>query len=661
MGLLAGTVERVGMPDNPYFPQLFCPLKLGGRTLRNRVVLSATLTNYGAGHRVTERWTNFLAERAKGGCAAIVTEVIAVDPAALAHGAIVTGYETENEEGFKRTAAAVENAGACLIGQLWHPGRQQLWTPVWSPKGISDQPDAYSWTVPHVMSSDELRRLVDAFGAVAQRLERCGFAGVELHGAHGYLLSQILSPWSNQRSDRYGGSLANRLRFVAEVCDAIRATCGKDFVIGLKMPGDEGVEGGIDPDEAARITAALVARGGLDYFAYSQGNFTNSLENHVPDMHFRPAPFLHIHKRIRPAAGGKPVMAIGRIAMPQEAEAALADGAGDLVGLTRALIADADWANKAREGRAKDIRPASFDNFAWGEVHLGKPLSEAHNPQLGVSGECNWRPARAARKRRVVVVGAGPAGLQAARVAAQRGHDVTLFGASQDLGGKLLWEAGLPGRQDYQHVLAWMQRQLRDTLAKIELGRLATPQDILAVEPEAVILATGSHSRPLAGVEAGTSVREWDGHRLNVRAEGTAVLFDMDHSAATYAVADALAHRYQKLVLLTPRPQIARNVNYCSAIGIHRRLYQADAEIIMAAEPVSCRDGVLRWRNVFTGRLREVHNVALFLWSTPRIVNEALAAPLRQAGIETRLVGDCLAPRNLICAIHEGEAAVAAI
>ena len=381
----------------------------------------------------------------------------------------------ENEEGFKRTAEAVEGAGACLIGQLWHPGRQQLWSPVWSPKGISDQPDAYSWTVPHVMTTDELRQVVDEYVAVAQRLQRCGFGGAELHGAHGYLISQILSPWSNQRSDRYGGSLENRVRFVEEVCDAIRSTCGKDFVIGLKMPGDEGVEGGIDPDEAARITAALVRHGTLDYFAYSQGNFTNSLENHVPDMHFRRAPFLDIHKKIRPAAGGKPVMAIGRIAMPAEAEAAIIEGAGDLVGMTRALIADADWPNKAREGRVNDIRPSSYDNFAWGEIHLGKPLAEIHNPQLGAKGESNWRPAGAARKKRVVVVGAGPAGLQAARVAAQRGHDVTLLSASQQLGGKLRWEAGLPGREEYRNVSAWMERQLRDTGAKIELGRMATP------------------------------------------------------------------------------------------------------------------------------------------------------------------------------------------
>ena len=650
------------MSDNAFFPNLFRPLQIGTRTLRNRIALPATLTNYGAGHRVTERWTNFLAERAKGGAGMIVSEVIAVDPAALAHGAIVTGYEAENEDGFKRTAEAVEGAGSCLVAQLWHPGRQQLWSPVRSPKGISDQPDAYSWTVPHVMTTNELRQVADEYLSVAQRLKRCGFSGVELHGAHGYLITQILSPWSNTRTDQYGGSLENRVRFVEEVSDAIRAACGKDFIVGLKMPGDEGVPGGIDPDEAARITSALAKHGTLDYFAYSQGNFTNSLENHVPDMHFRRAHFLDIHKKVRPAAAGKPVMAIGRIAMPAEAEAAIAGGAGDLVGITRALIADADWPNKARAGRVDDIRPSSYDNFAWGEIHVGKPLAEIHNPQLATKGESNWRPSGAAKKKRVAVVGAGPAGLQAARVAAQRGHDVTLFGASPEIGGKLRWEASLPGRDEYGNVLSWMERQLRDAGAKTELGEKATPEMILALKPDSVIVATGSHLRaPENFAGDGQCARDWDGHLRLGRSHGVAVLFDMDHSAATYAVADALARRYEKLVLLTPRTQLARNVNYCSAIGVYRRLYDADAEIVLAAEPSTLRNGVLTWRNIFTGRTHDIENVDLFLWSTPRVADDALAQPLEQAGVDTRLVGDCMAPRNLLCAIHEGEAAAMAL
>ncbi len=645
------------MNDDQPYRRLFAPLQVGRRSLRNRIALAATLTNFGTGNRVTDRWIDFLAERAKGGAGMIVSEIIAVDPGALAQGAIVTGYEAENEDGFRRTAAAVEGNGACLVAQLWHPGRQQLWSPVRSPKGISGEPDAYSWTVPHVMSTDELRQVGDAYVAVAQRLKRCGFGGVELHGAHGYLITQILSPWSNRRTDRYGGSPENRIRFVHEVAEAVRQTCGPEFVIGLKMPGDEGVAGGIDVEEAARITAALATTGLIDYFAYSQGNFSLSLENHVPDMHFRHGHFLDIHRRLRPAAAGVPVMAIGRIAIPAAAETALAEGAGDFVGLARALVADADWPRKAQAGRADEIRPSSYDNFAWGEIHVGKPLAEPHNPQLGQKGESGWRPARAERGRRVVVVGAGPAGLQAARIAAERGHQVTLLGASAQIGGKLRWEAGLPGRDEHLRVIEWMTRGAARAGVRIETGTRAGREDVLALKPDSVILATGSHQRrPDDFVGDGLAAREWTSGASSP-GTGTAVLFDMDHSAATYAVADALAARYARLVLLTPRTQLARNVNYCSAIGIHRRLYAAGADIVFAADPVSLHDGVLVWRNVFTGIAREVPNVALFVWSTPRIADDSLAAPLHAAGIETRLVGDCMAPRNLLCAIHEGEAA----
>ena len=650
------------MSEGGQFSRLFSPLQVGGRTLRNRIALPATLTNYGSGNRITSRWINFLAERAKGGAGMVITEILAVDPAALAQGAIITAFDPVNEDAFKATAAEVEGQGACLIGQLWHPGRQQLWSPIWSPKGISDQPDAYSWTVPHVMSTDELRQVADRYVEVAGRLKRCGFGGVELHGAHGYLITQILSPWSNRRNDQYGGSLDNRVRFVREVAQAIRQTCGSDFVIGLKMPGDEGVDGGIDPDEAARITTILARHGVLDYFAYSQGNFTLSLETHVPDMYFRHGHFLDIHKKLRPAASGTPVMAIGRIATPIEAETAIADGAGDLVGLTRALIADADWPAKARDGRAGEIRPSSYDNFCWGEIHAGKPLAEINNPQLGQKGESGWRTPVARKKRRIVVVGAGPAGLQAAALAAQAGHDVTLFSRSNQVGGKLNWEISLPGRSEYRALITWLEKQARKAGVKIKTGQTADVQAILAINPESVIVATGSHQRrPDNFTGQGISARDWNAQSGTERLNGAAVLFDMDHTAATYGVADGLAQRYDGLFLLTPRTQIARNVNYCSAIGVYRRLYEAKVEIVLAAEPVNLSGNVLTWRNVFTGRLGKIGDVALFVWSTPRLADDALAVALERAGIETRRIGDCMAPRNLFCAIHEGEAAAVAL
>jgi hypothetical protein len=508
------------------------------------------------------------------------------------------------------------------------------------------------------MSTDDMRQVADRYVEVAGRLKRCGFGGVELHGAHGYLITQILSPWSNQRTDKYGVSLENRVRFVREVADAIRQTCGGDFVIGLKMPGDEGVAGGIDPEEAARITSLLARDGVLDYFAYSQGNFTLSLETHVPDMYFRHGHFLDIHKKLRPTASGAPVMAIGRIATPAEAEAAIADGACDLVGLTRALIADADWPAKARDGRTSEIRPSSYDNFCWGEIHAGKPLAEINNPQLGQKGESGWRTPVASKKRRVVVVGAGPAGLQAATVAAQAGHDVTLFSRSTRVGGKLNWEISLPGRSEYHGLIGWLERQARKAGVKIETGQTANVDAVLAIKPERIIVATGSHQRrPDNFTGEGIAARDWDPQSAKERLKGTAVLFDMDHSAATYGVADGLAQRYSRVLLLTPRTQIARNVNYCSAIGVYRRLYEAKVEIVLAAEPITLKNEVLAWRNTFTGQPGEVDDVALFVWSTPRLADDALAAAIEQTGIETRRIGDCMAPRNLFCAIHEGEAA----
>lgn len=643
------------MTEQPY-PHLFSPLRVGGITLRNRICLPATVTNYASGNRITERWKNFLIERARGGAAMLVTEVIAVDPEAVAQATTVIGFDDRNDADFTDTAERIRAAGAAMIGQLWHPGRQQLWHPTKAPAGVSDGPDPYSWTVPHVMGDGEIRTVIDAYVDTAARLYRCGLAGVELHGAHGYLINQFLSPWSNTRDDGWGGDVAGRTRFVREIVSGIRARCGAEFVIGLKMSGTELIEGGIDVAEAERLTASLAGAGGLDYFAYGQGNFSLSLEAHVPDMYFEPGPFIDVHKRMKAAAGGLPVMALGRIGTPDLADRVVRDGFGDLVGMTRAQITDAAFAEKARNGRAEEIRPCVFDNFCWGEIHQGKPLVEFHNVHLGEAGEADWTPEPAGTARSVAVIGAGPAGLEAAWVAAARGHRVILFGASDHPGGSLRLEASLPGRSGMGQVIDHQYALARRHGVDLRLGQRATEAGILALVPDAVILATGSAPRWPDGLErdggavmSGRAYLSGDGFSGR---RGTAVLFDQDHTAASYGLADRLAEDFDRLILVTPRPHFAQAVNYCSAIGVHRRLHGAGVELIPAMRPSRLGNGRLDLQNVYADRVRSIEDVDLLVYTTPRHVADTDMWDL--GGIAMHRVGDCRSPRNLMAAIHGG-------
>ncbi len=638
------------------YPNLFSPLRVGTRTIRNRVALPATLTNYGRANRVTDPWRNFLVERAKGGVGLIVSEIIAVDPEALAHQAIVTGYDNANEEAFKATAGQVHAAGATLVGQLWHPGRQQLWHPTKAPMGVSDQPDALSWTVPHVMSGDEVRRVADAYIATAERLHRCGFAGVELHGAHGYLIGQFLSPWSNTRVDGFGGDVDGRTRFARDVAAGIRARCGADFIVGLKMPGDEGVDGGIDSDEAARITTRLARTGNFDYFGYGQGNFSLSLETHVPDLHFEPGHYIDIHRKMRAAAGGVPVMALGRIGTPELAEKVIAEGYGDLVGTTRALIADPAWPAKAEGGRADAIRPSVFDNWCWGEVHMGKPLLEHHNPYLGEAGEAfaeeNLPPA--SEPRRVAIVGSGPGGLEAAWVAAARGHQVTLYAASNELGGKLRLDAALPGRGEVARMINYQSRKAAQHQVALRLGVRVDAATLLADAPDVVVLATGARLRRPPVLSADSDLGVDAQTYVTAPTSGkTALFYDMDHGPSAYGVTDLLAEHFRKVILVTPRPQIAQGVNYCSAIGVHRRLHQRRVEIVPSYELVSYKAREVICRNMFTGEDRAFKEVDQLVYVTPRQAVDDLATQL-EGKIELYQVGDCRSPRNLMAAIHGG-------
>ena len=638
------------------YPSLFSELKVGKKKLKNRICLCATVTNFAQNNRITEPWRNFLLERARGGAAMLVTEVIAVDPEAIAQSSTITGFNQTNEAGFRQIADDVHEEDSLIVGQLWHPGRQQLWHPTKSPIGVSDLPDPYSGTVPHVMKTEEVLRVAESYVNTAKRLSDCGFDGVELHGAHGYLIMQFLSPASNNREDMFGGGLEARTLFVRKIAEGIREKCRQDFIIGLKMPADEGVPGGVCPDEAARITKRLSKTGCFDYFAYGQGNFSLSLENHVPDMYFDQGAFIELHKKMRSVSGNVPVMALGRIGEPNLANRIIEEGFGDLVGMSRALITDPAWPEKARLGNQQDIRPCVYDNFSWGEVHLGKPLAEHHNAFIGQANEAFRLPQPADFSKRVMVVGGGVSGLEAAWVCAAKGHGVTLFSSASELGGGLLLESKLPGREEMRRIIEHQIFSGEKYGVEYVLNYKVSARDIVDFGSDVVLLAAGANHRVPGDLERGAQVlsaREYTIQSGNLNGK-TAVLIDEDGTAATYGVADLMAQNFKSVILVTSRPRVAASVNHCSAIGVFRRLYGANIQIQPAQQVLSFVDKVVTLKNPYNAVESKISDIDLLVYSTPRISNDQLADELDDPLIEK--IGDCRSPRNLMTAIQNGHA-----
>jgi len=653
---------------NEPYPALFAPATLAGKPLKNRIAHASMTTRMGDKGRVTERQLHYYRNRAKGGAAMIVTEPLSM----ARHQHIpykIVAYDDSELDGLQRWADAVESHDCRLLGQIQDPGRGRH-TPGRSmePVSASALPDDLSGTMPRPLTIDEIRRMNDDFAQSAARLKRCGFSGVEISCGHGHLFHQFLSPWSNAREDEYGGDLIGRTRLVSEMIAAVRAACGRDFILGLKLPGDDGVPGGIGPQEAARIAALLTAPRTVDYVTFAQGSHARSLEMHVPDDHEPRATYLPLFRELRASVNSVPLMALGRITDPAEADAILAAGDAEFVQLGRALVADPAWPLKAARGRAHDIRYCVSCNNCW---YMGaafqQPLSCDNNPRVSLADEVDYQPAPAAVKKRVVVVGAGVAGLEAAWIAAARGHTVTVFSRSREVGGKARLRAQLPGGEAISSIYDFQYAAAQRAGVRFEAGVTATAGDILALKPDAVILATGATMvaprwLPVQAQELVPDLRSAmrDVLRIQERQPGVAVIHDMDQSEGVYASALMLADKFRHVVIITPRDAIAEETAMVTHQGINRRLSRSGIDILTLTEPCwndDVENGRLALVQVYTGDLTVISDVAFFAYATPRAPDTVLAAPLRAASIDVHLIGDCVTPRNVMAATAEGHAA----
>lgn len=621
------------------------PLIVGGVTLRNRTAMSATVNNLGRNDDITDRLVAFYRERALGGIGAIVTEGLSVHPTSIPNPTVPLAFDQELIPGFRKLSEAVHEAGAVVFGQLWHVGRQALWNPSLVPWGVSGMRDPYSGSTPHVMTDTEIVDVVDGFVSSAVNLQRAGFDGVELHGAHGYLITQFLSPFSNQRTDRWGGTIENRSRFVLEIIAGIRKAAGDEFVIGLKLPAHEYVTGGLDLEGTQELVAHIVGQDRPDYLATGQGNFSPSLEKHVPDLHFPDVPFAHLPRGVRAVSDGVPVMAITKVPDQAAAQLLIDEGSADLVGMSRPLIADPHLVRKWSEGVPQ--RPCIFCNVCWDYIHTGRAVSCVYAPDSYLDGPRSSDAPRLGPGLTIHVIGGGPAGLEFARVALEEGNGVVLHEASNAVGGRMSREAEVEGREVYGHAVSWLEGEVLRLGGEIVVNDPVPLQESRSLDGDLTVVATGAVPvvDPLAGLDRVVSLEDVIAGRAEI--VDPVVIVDEVEAEPVYGVAEQLVRAGHQVALVTRRAAIGRRVPYINIIGVHRRLDELGIAVHALTVPKRVIEGVLTVAHAFSGREYPLGPVGTVVRAGPyrTTVDD-------QSAFEV-VVGDASAPRDLLAAVRD--------
>jgi 2,4-dienoyl-CoA reductase-like NADH-dependent reductase (Old Yellow Enzyme family) len=673
-------------PNDYAFEELFEPTTIGNVELRNRLMMTGHTTNYARGTEITDQLIDYYVERAEGGIGLIVMAYLAAHPTAMS-GSAIEGWHDEIVPGLQRLTDAVHDAGAKIFCQNLHYGRQMTsLTTEQQLYSSSDIPGPVNREMPREMTHDEITEIVDGYAQTAETIQRGGFDGVEIHSGYGgYFLSQFISPYANDRDDKYGGSLENRLRIVYEVLDAVRDRVGDDYVLGLQVNATDDAPGGMEIDEYTEVARRLAATGQVDYLVVKAGTY-QKMDYIVPDMQREKCLLAPLAERVREAVQEDhpevTVATTGRITDPREADQVLASGAADVVSMTRGHIADPAVAQKAQEGRLEELIECMGCNQGCIErIYDGAECRCVLNPATGFEAELgNGTLEPADDPRSVVIVGGGPAGMKAAEVAARRGHDVTLYEKDSTLGGQVRFAKEITDRAEFEKPIAWLREALDRTAVEWETGVEVTRDRLADDNPDAVVVATGSSPPPFPRGYAGNGVRRddvpgWQDARvltsLEVLADGVEsaetgyrdpgdrvlVLDDGEHHWKGIGTAKTLAETGRTVHFAQTGAEPAGDLTGPTKAKLHRELFDLDSPVEL--HPFALVESV-DWPAVTlraAGQPVEITDLDSVVLAGFHRANASLADRIRDAGYEIHEVGDAVAPRTIMEAIHEGERA----
>jgi 2,4-dienoyl-CoA reductase-like NADH-dependent reductase (Old Yellow Enzyme family)/thioredoxin reductase len=653
---------------------VFTPLVIRHRTLRCRINFGAHTANMAEDGLPSARHVAYYRERALGGAGMIVVEPVPVHPTAVLTRGNFRVDDDDVVPHFRRLTDACHEAaddgsgGVVMIQQLYHVGQHgdadNSFQPNWSPSGLPSLHDADG---SHAVTEAEIEELIESFVRAAVRARRGGFDGVELFAAYHALIDQFWTPWSNRRDDRWGGVLENRVRFSASVLERVRSACGDDFIVGLAVNADPDSAGSLSVPELQEIVAWHDQRGLIDYVTCGTGSYFDFYRL-MPTSLYPPRLGEPYAAALKEVVEHAVVQAESHIRTPAAAEAVLAAGHADMVSIVRGQIADPHLVAKARAGRAGEVRPCiSCNQLCWGRRSRDYWISCLVNPSAGrefIWGGDRFEPA--SEPGRVLVVGGGPAGLEAARVAAERGHAVTLVEATDQLGGQ--WRlAGLqPTRSQILDHLAWYERELARLGVEVRLVEPVDAGSVGGADADHVIIATGAAPANAGFQRARRAVDRLPGvpgrhataieHVLDGSAvpAGRVALVDDVGDWRGIGTAMFLQERGCQVTLVTAAPTVAAALFHSAADEpARRRFAAAGGEIAPHFVALGWAGGGLDLRSTLTGA-EEHRSFDWLVVAETAIARTELGAALAQAGVAHHTVGDCVAPRRASLAIYEG-------